>query len=366
MTGRRGLRASVLAFGLTAMFAISSAMGSPAAIAASRANGDGGGVLAWLRMAADFASPLRPIIDALDGGGAINTGSDGRLTFLLLGSDARGTGVSRTDTMLIMSVKGNTISAASLPRDTGRIPNPAGGTFSGKANGILRLLINQSGGNVQVGLDKFEVVIEKLLGGIEIDYRALIWFSGFTTLVDKIDPVTLNINREIRDPKHMDDPSGPEGVYFPKWNGYSLYAWDPLPNPYCNGAYKNDTSPPVDSQYWCHRALPFVRSRKGPYNDDWVRARRQQDFIAATIKAVSQTELSSLTSTAQSQGMGKWLTNYPVNLSSAMDLYNALHNASLVNQVVFKPSNYAARIPGTSSYELRLDAVRQWAAQYLK
>jgi hypothetical protein len=368
MTGRRGFRATALCFGLTAMFAISSAMGSPAAIAASRANGDGGGALTWLRLAAGFAAPLQPIIDALDGSPAINTGSDGRLTFLLLGSDARGAAVSRTDTMLIMSVKGTTINAASLPRDTGRVPKPEGGTFSGKANGILRQRINEANGNVEQGLDKFEKDLEWLFG-IEIDYHALIWFSGFTTLVDKIDPVMVNSGREILDKKHIDDPDGPHGVYFPKWNGYALYAWNPSSYsgaPYCNGAWQNDTNPPIDSGYWCHRALPFVRSRKGPYNDDWVRARRQQDFIGAAIKAVSSTELSSLESTAEGEGMGKWLTNYPITPSSAVDLYNALHNATLVNQVVFKPSTYAARIAGTSAYQLHLDACRAWAAQYLK
>jgi len=64
--------------------------------------------------------------------------------------------------------------------------------------------------------------------------------------------------------------------------------------------------------------------------------------------------------------MGKWWTNYPINATSAMDLYNALHNASLGEHVVFKPSIFAGRIPGTSAYELKLTAVRQWAAQHLK
>ena len=110
-----------------------------------------------------------------------------------------------------------------------------GGVFPGKANGILHQLL--SGTNLDGALAKFEIVFENLLQ-IEVDYRALVWFNGFTTLVNTIDPINVNINSEIRDPKHIDDWDGPTGVYFPKWSGYSLYAWDTLPNPYCNGAWK--------------------------------------------------------------------------------------------------------------------------------
>ena len=63
--------------------------------------------------------------------------------------------------------------------------------------------------------------------------------------------------------------------------------------------------------------------------------------------------------------MGKWWTNYPISMSSATDLYNALNGATPQNRVVFKPSLYAQRISGTSAYELKLSAVRQWTAQYM-
>lgn len=314
----------------------------------------------------DMASPMRPLLDALDGNQALNRGTDGRLTFLLLGSDARGSSVSRTDSILLMSIKGNTITSASVPRDTGRVPRPAsmgGGTFSGKVNGILRQLVN-SAGNLNTGLSNFEKVIENV-AQIEIDYHALIWFNGFTTLVGKIDPITVNITREIRDPKHIDDPNGPAGVYFPQWNGFALHAYNSTSRFYCDGAWRSDPAP-INSTNYCRRALPYVRSRKGPDNDDWVRSRRQQQFIASTIKAVSQSELSGLVSTAQGEGMGKWWTNFPISTTSAMDLYNEFQGASLGAHVVWKPAVFAARIPGTSAYELRLTAVRQWSAQYLK
>lgn len=340
-------------------------MSVPGAFAASTSGESGSVDVDWLSLGFDLASPFRPIIDALDGDQAINKGTDGRLTFLLLGLDARGSAVTRTDSMMIMSIKGNTITSASLPRDTGRVPRPAwlgGGVFSGKANGILKQLMN--GRTLDGALDTFERVMEDLLG-IEIDYHALIWFDGFTTLVSKIDPINVNSEREIRDQSHIDGNSTVPGVYFPLWNGYGLYALNTGSDPYCNGEYKNYSDPRSHPDTWCHRALPYVRSRHGPYNDDWVRSRRQQEFIVSAIKAVSLAELGSLVSTAQSEGMGKWWTNFPISATTGMDLYSALHNGTHGAHVVFKPSQFAGRIPGTSQYELKLSAVRAWSAQYL-
>ncbi|MEX2546819.1 MAG: LCP family protein [Chloroflexota bacterium] len=367
MTSRRRIRASAIVVALVAAVTASGVTGYPTASAASGIGDPGGPGIDWLRLGMDLAAPARPLLAAMEGAEAINYGSDGRLTFLLLGSDARGTGIARTDSIMVVSLKGKSISAASIPRDTARIPIPAsmgGGTFSGKVNGILRTLRNSSS-SLDDALNKFERVIENLLR-IEIDYRALVWFNGFTTLVGKVDPVTLNIGREVIDAKHADDPNASHGVYFPKWNGYALSALNPSGRPLCNGDYKADLPPPVASKYWCRRALPFVRSRKGPGNNDWVRSRRQQEFIAATIKAVAQYELSGLVSTAQSEGAGKWWTNYPISMTSATDLYNALSGATLKNSVVFKPRTYANRISGTSGYELKLSAVRQWTATYMK
>jgi anionic cell wall polymer biosynthesis LytR-Cps2A-Psr (LCP) family protein len=315
------------------------------------------------QIAMKLGAPVAPFLGALDGANAYTTGTDGRLTMMLLGVDSRGSSLSRTDSIMIVSLKGKSISAASIPRDTSRIPNRfSGGYFPGKVNTILRQL-QGAGGGVEDSLSKFELVMEDTLD-IEIDYRVVMWFTGFTTLVSEIDPVTVNIEREIADPKHIDDPSGPAGVYFPKWTGYALYGNNTGSNPRCNGAWRSDPRP-IDAQNWCHRALPYVRSRKGAGNNDFVRSKRQQYFIAATIKAVSQSEVSGLASTGQNQGMGKWLTNFPVSTSSALDLYNALNGASLDHAVVFKPKTYSGRVAGTSQYAINLAAVRQWTAQYM-
>ncbi len=367
MTRYLGIRASAIV-ALVAAITASGVLGYPTASAAAAFGETGGLRVDWLKLGMDVATPFRPLIDALDGNQAIDRGTDGRLTFLFMGSDSRGTSVSRTDTIMVMSLKGNTITAASIPRDTGRIPVPAsmgGGMFSGRVNGILKILRGRTT-SLDAALNDFERVIENLLR-IQIDYHAIVWFDGFTTLVSKVDPVTLNIGKEIIDQKQVDDPDvAARGIYFPKATNYAVSAFNPSGRPLCNGNYKRDLPPPVAATYWCHRALPFVRSRKGPGNNDWVRSRRQQDFIFATIKAVAQYELSGLVSTAQSEGMGKWWTNYPITPTSAMDLYRALQGASLGSHVVFKPSNFASKIPGGTAYELKLVAVRAWTATYMK
>jgi len=349
----------------------SGVLSDPQAVTArARPSSGPGGALAWLELERSLAGylPIQPLLEAVSGPSAIDPGSDGRLTFLLLGSDSRGGAVSRTDTIMIVSLKNGVISAASIPRDTARIANPDGGTFSGRINAILKKL--KVGRTVDQAMAKFEIVIEKLLQ-IQIDYWAMIKFNGFNALVDEVDPITIDSNKEIKDKKFWDDPTKPSGVYFPAANNYQLWAWQPSSNPaLCNGLWKSQTAP-YAQQYWCRRALPFVRSRKGSGNSDFVRAKRQQDFvIAAGERVINRGSGSALTSLLQAANgqisAGQLYTNIPHSASDAVSLYNDLAGATVGFQVVFKPTTYSTHIPGTTAYELKLSAVRQVTAQWFK
>ena len=319
---------------------------------------------------AGLAEPVLPVLRGLDGSASINYGSDGRLTFLLLGLDSRTNTISRTDTVMVMSVEGNEISAASIPRDTKRMPNPFGGPAYGKVNSILRDLYTSSGYNLNTALAKMEIVVEHTLQA-EIDYHALVWFGGFTTLVDQIDagtPITVDIPSPIYDSTHHDKigSNSNVGVYFPQATNYSLFAWNPSGQtgaPYCNGSFKNYSNPATRPATWCKRALPFVRTRHG--SSDYARGLRQQRFVDATIDAVDFSELSGLLNTAVGTGKGKWWTNFPLTMENATELYNALQGASLTHGVVFKPKTYASKIFNQNGIELKLPAVRQWCDAYL-
>ena len=258
-------------------------LGTSALIAAAEGHGGLGGALVDLSRKFATALPLGPFLRLIDGTSAISTGSDGRLTILLLGSDTRGGGIERTDTVMIVSIKGNVISAASIPRDTSHIPNPSGGIFNARINAIVKLLTSE-GLTKEQALDRFKFVIENLLR-IEIDYYALIKFDGFNALVDEVAPISVNINSPVRDTRYQDDPNQPSGVYFPAGSDYELYAWQPGADPpLCNGLWKSQ-SEPIPPEYWCRRAMPFVRSRKG--SSDFARARRQQNFVIAAIRRVT-------------------------------------------------------------------------------
>jgi len=312
-----------------------------------------------------MSAPVLRLVDDMMGNQAVDDGSDNRLTVLAMGSDSRGSGLGRMDAILILSIKGSSISMASIPRDTARFPKRGGGTWSGKVNGIVRQYLN-AGYSAQSALSEFEKDVENALG-IVIDYNAVVWFNGLTTLVGRVDPIYVN-TPEIRDGKLIDDhdPNQPQGVYFPNSNSWALHDYNYSANgrAYCNGKWRFDPAP-IDTANKCVRALPFVRSRKGPNNDDWVRSKRQQNFVYATIKAISSGELSGLSSTASNEGGGRWMTNMPISLSNAQDLYNRLHSASFGHSVVFKPNGYASRISGTSGYQLKLDAVRAWCNNYM-
>ena len=321
--------------------------------------GDGGGL-------GDLLPPVVPV----DEPPAINWGKDGRLTLLLLGMDARDNTITRTDTIMVMSLnKDGEISAASIPRDTKRVPNPFGEGTLGKVNSILRDIYVTNGDDLDKAMDTFETVIEKTMQ-IEIDYHALVWFDGFTELVDQVDGGTngikVNIGTTIADIRHHDQPGDSFGVYFPKAADYRLYAFNPPSQSgdgYCDGKFKKYANPLQHPETWCERALPFVRTRHG--SSDYIRGRHQQRFIAATIEAVDQSEVSGLVDVAMQAAKGKWVTNFPITLGAATELYDALQGASLVNSVVFKPGGYATQIPDQNGIELNLDAVRAWCNAYM-
>ncbi len=320
--------------------------------------GDGGGAL----------DPIDPI-DPGDETSVIDDGNDGRLTFLLLGMDARDDTVTRTDTVMVMSLKGDEISAASIPRDTKRLPNPGGGTL-GKVNSILRDLYVANGSNLDGALDEFEVVVEKVLQ-IEIDYHALVWFDGFTELVDKVDRGRDGYRggysrRDLRRaPSRRDRQQFRRVLPRGEPTTGSTATIHPL-RPAARAATASSRSTPsleAHPETWCRRALPFVRTRHG--SSDYIRGRHQQQFIAATIDSVDFAELSTLVATAMVTGKGKWVTNFPITLESATEMFGALKGASLTKSAVFKPSGFATQILGQNGIELNLRAVRAWCDQYM-
>ena len=353
-------RRSATALALLVAFVLSGAFND--VVAATRPGGgiNWGDVSRWLAS----AGPVGPVLRLLDGRNALGTGTDGRLTILLLGSDTRGSAIGRTDSIMVMSIRDGTISALSIPRDSSHIPDPFdGGIFHSRVNAILEHL--RAGRTNEQALSMFKAVIENLLG-IEIDYYALLDFPGFQALVDEIQPVTVDINQPVRDTRYWDDASQPSGVYFPAATNYDLYALQPGPDPLCTGLWRFQPAP-IPSSFWCRRAMPYVRSRKG--SSDFQRAGRQQNFVIGAIKRVinrgSGSALSSLVSRAAGQVQaGSLTTDIPLTVGNALELYQTLSGASVGIHEVLSPPKYASHIPGTTAYELNLPAVREFTKQW--
>lgn len=164
-----------------------------------------------------------------------------RLNVLVLGVDSRGVAgdTQNTDTMIVLSLDpvNRTAAMLSVPRDTlAAIP----GHGQDKVNSAFAV------GGPQLA----QRTIEDLLG-IKINSYVLINFEAFTKIVDSVGGVMVDVKRPIRDESYPTADFGVERL-------------DIRPGPQLmNGDV----------------ALKYARSRHD--SNDFSRARRQQDVIAA-------------------------------------------------------------------------------------
>jgi LCP family protein required for cell wall assembly len=254
-------------------------------------------------------------------------GNDGRFTILLLGSDGRkGRLISRTDAILVASVDPVTGKAAifSVPRDTVRFPLSSTRRFAGKINAILPTL---AGSSTAKG-----TALRKIIGnafGIEIDAYALIGFIGFRRLVNGVEGLDVYVARTVRD-RTYSMRRGQHGVTFTR-------GWNHL----------------LDL-----RALAFARTRHG--DNDYARARRQQQLIVAAIQKVQSRQVARLAGLlALSAGVIK--TDLPLNPADAEYIFAVIGRADLVNapRVVFGPRTYASAV-SSASIALKMTVCKTW------
>ena len=236
----------------------------------------------WVDLIGNVIQPIAAALNTI-APGQINKGTDGRLTVLLVGSDWRprlaGTG-ERTDSMMIVTIDDQKqISAVSLPRDVGNFPIGPNETFPAKVNGLFKYF-KETYGTRELALEHMRLAFQYAFG-IEIDYVAYIRFTGVDNLVDKVGGVPVAVPYNIYDPTIVDDRSDRQhGAKFLQSDS-TLMRGDSAPLCYTVGNPINWNATPT-----CTRALLYVRSRHGPGNNDWRRARRQQGFVFAAINRV--------------------------------------------------------------------------------
>ncbi|MEO6208191.1 MAG: LCP family protein [Candidatus Limnocylindrales bacterium] len=252
-------------------------------------------------------------------------GTDGRLTLLLLGSDARKSHPgNRTDAIMVVSIDPTTGASAafSVPRDVADFPMPESGTYGGKVNALYQHLQAQNGR----GASGMKQAVSRAFD-IEIDNYVLIGFTGVTKLVSAVGGVDVTLDRSYYDP----------------------YYW-------VNGQTQGWGLPAGKSHLDAQNALIFARSRKG--DSDFGRVRRQQMLVMAAVTKVRARGLDDLPKLIDIAR--DWVrTDLPLErMEDLYDLFTAV-DLDAAEQAVFGPDRFAVPAGG-SDYNLKLAACKAW------
>jgi LCP family protein required for cell wall assembly len=243
------------------------------------------------------------------------TGSDGRFTMLILGSDARGhLSGERTDTIMIVTIDPATgkVAMISLPRDTENVPIAPGLVYGPKVTGLFQDYKLSHGANRSQQFRDMVKALEYAFG-IEIDRYALAHFTSVTHLIDAIGGIDVTLAKKFV------DTSGPTSHIVK--GGLRLKAG-------------------VNHLDGIH-TLAFCRSRHT--TSDYDRSRRQQVTIAVTIQKVLGMGIDGMPALAQTV-LGDSGIETNLQLSDAVTLYALAQQGRLANfkSVVLGPSQYAS------------------------
>lgn len=253
---------------------------------------------------------------------------DQRVTVLFVGVDSGpGRDHALTDTLIAASFDPatNQIAMISVPRDTGRIPMYDGGIYEDRINSLLGFARNNPDRFPQGPVYALVREMEYLIG-TPIDYYAVTDMAGLQATVDLVGGVDINVATAIND----------VGV------GLVL---EP-------GRYHMDGE----------LALKYARSRHGPGNNDFERARRQQQIIYALGQRVKDPAVLARLPQVLDAAAGLVRSDIPVEyLPEFLGAFEQMQDAS-TRQIVLSPSRYAERIPpaevgGRYMIELKMDAV---------
>ncbi len=198
--------------------------------------------------------------------GAVSTipswepGRKERVNILLMGVDQRPSerGPSRTDTLIVLTVNpaSGRVGMLSIPRDLWvRIP---GYEIFGKIN--TAYVVGEQHGYPGGGAALAKQTVSELIG-YPVHYYVKVNFDGFRRLIDLIGGIDIYVPRDINDPTFPDDN----------------YGYDPLFIPAGQHHMNGDL------------ALKYARTRH--VDDDYGRARRQQQVLLATKEQIMRADM---------------------------------------------------------------------------
>ncbi|CAN5532963.1 hypothetical protein BH20CHL6_BH20CHL6_17870 [soil metagenome] len=258
---------------------------------------------------------------------------DSRLTVLFVGRDfAPGRTHALTDTLLVATVDPLTeeVAMISFPRDIARFPLTDGTTYEAKINTLLSHFERDPDPFGMAPLSELTRELGNLLG-IEIDYYASIDLRGFERMIDLVGGVDIVNPREIADPSY-----GVDGFYLPAGPAH------------LDGA----------------TALKYVRSRMGAGDNDFTRARRQQQVLVALQQRLRDPLVLGRLPEVLDAASETVRTNYPADRAGEILGLAELVDDPHVRGYVLGPRRFAERPPpeetgGLYLLELKLDAVEE-------
>jgi LCP family protein required for cell wall assembly len=275
-----------------------------------------------------------PGVGTLPSAGPPTLGND-RFSILLIGSDF-GTGYthSLTDTMMVVSVDPATKSVvmASLPRDIARFEMYDGSLYMGKLNSLMSHADQDKGRYPEGGTGTLAHEISYLIG-VPIQYIAYINMGGFEKAIEAVGGVDVDVTRAISDDFYQ-FPNGPKGFYL-------SVGMHHLDGPH---------------------AVAYVRSRYGPGDNDFTRARRQQELLLSLkTKLLNPSSLPNIPRILDELSR-LVTTNYPPDqIGGLIDLSKQIDPESITRSVLGPP--YAIRPPGGGEYILvpDMDRFAKWS-----
>ena len=259
---------------------------------------------------------------------------ESRINILLTGIDSSELRVhALTDTLIVVSVDPVTgdVAMVSFPRDIARFTMSDGRLFPGKINSLMTEADMDPVKYPDGGLPTLIRELGYLLG-VPIHYYAAVDLDGFRKLIDAVGGVTVDNPKAINDPTYGGWLSGRVGFRLSK------------------GIHRLDGE----------TALAYARSRRGAGDNDFTRARRQQQLLLALRTRLTDPTLLPQLPAIIEAGSNTLRTNFPrERLQEMLMVGQAIESDDGIQRVVLGPpyaKNPPAGTPG--GYQLVLDLDR--------
>jgi LCP family protein required for cell wall assembly len=256
---------------------------------------------------------------------------EARINVLLTGVDsAASRSTELTDTIMIASIDPETsdVVLISFPRDISNFPLWDGRTYRGKINSFMSWARSHPDEFPDGPLQSLVREIGFLLGA-PIHYYAAIDLAGFRQMIDAVGGVEVEVEKALNDARYD---------WLDGRRGFRLSA----------GTHTLDGE----------TALAYVRSRYSPGDNDFNRARRQQQVLLSLRRALTDVSMLPRIPELVDIGGDTIRTNFPSDRVSEMLALASEVDEDSVRQYVLGPPYAFNPVSTDGIYRLQLDMER--------